>query len=52
MAGVNGAFARRIENTDGWPSGVRIIDKYRDDIGVKRLRLPEVVRVALEKFDL
>jgi len=52
LAGVNGAFGRRIENTDGWPSGVRIIERYRDDAGVRRLRLPEAVRAALEKFDL
>jgi hypothetical protein len=52
LAGVNGAFGRRIQNTDGWPSGIGIIEKYRDENHVKRLRVPDVVRAALEKFSL
>jgi hypothetical protein len=52
LAGVHGAFGRRIANTPGWPTGVRMIEKYRDENGQKRHRLLPVVRAALEKFDL
>lgn len=52
LAGVFGAFGRRIANTKGWPTGAHIIEKYRDENGRRRYRLPAIVRTALEKFDL
>lgn len=52
LAGVFGAFGRRIANTKGWPVGADIIAYRRDENGRKRYYLPDVVRTALEKFDL
>jgi len=52
LAGVFGAFGRRIANTRGWPAGADIIEHHRDEAGRRRYHLPPVVRAALEKFDL
>lgn len=52
LAGVFGAFGRRIANTKGWPAGADIIEHHRDEAGRRRYHLPPVVRAALEKFDL
>jgi hypothetical protein len=52
LAGVLGAFGRRIANTKGWPDSAKIIDRHRDETGRKRYQFSPVVRAALEKFDL
>jgi predicted transcriptional regulator with HTH domain len=52
LAGLLGALGRRVANTEGWPTGARIIEKKRDENGSRRYHLPAVVRSALEKYDL
>jgi len=52
LAGVLGAFGRRIANTPGWPVGAHLIEVRRDENDRKRYHLPSLVRSALEKMDL
>jgi hypothetical protein len=50
LAGVFGAFGRRVANTRGWPEGVSFVEYARDegDDGEWRYWLPQVVRDVLE----
>lgn len=52
LAGVFGAFGRRVANTKGWPAGAAIIDERRDDKGRRVYYLAPVVQNALEKGNL
>jgi hypothetical protein len=52
LAGVFGAFGRRVANTRGWPAGADIIESSRDEKGRRRYHLPAVVRSALDKLTL
>jgi len=50
LAGVFGAFGRRVANTEGWPNGVSFVEYEREegDEGEWRYWLPQVVREVLE----
>jgi hypothetical protein len=50
LAGVFGAFGRRVANTKGWPGDVSFVEYARDegDEGEWRYWLPQVVRDVLE----
>lgn len=52
LAGVCGAFGRRVANTKGWPSKAEFIAHRRDDKGRRRSYLPSVVHQALDKTPL
>lgn len=52
LAGVLGAFGRRIANTSGWPVGADIIEQRRDDEGRRHYFLSATVSAALEKLSL
>ena len=52
LAGVFGAFGRRVVTTPGWPAGVKILETSRDEKGRRRYHLPTVLRGALDKLTL
>lgn len=52
LAGVFGAFGRRVAHTKGWPADAAIISERRDENGRRVYHLAPVVLTALEKGNL